>query len=115
MRNFSSISNLSFHSYYVNCGEYCNSVSSLAVVEALADSFETSKTLVKKAWTEALNGAPYSDHVSPSEYEVLVRLCEFCIYEAKVESCDGSGMAPKVFTYINLNTGSSVIWAVTIC
>lgn len=111
MRNFSTNSKVHFQSYNVNCGEYVNSVDAKLVVMALAEAFETHTSLVLKAWDDAVLLREYSDHISPSEYEVLVDLEKFSEFERKAVDDDSLQVESRSFIYINLNTGRTVVWS----
>lgn len=107
MRNFSASNTINFVSYNVNGSEYCHDVSTQKVVEALALAFETRLDLVCKALSEARDGQGWSEHISNGEFEVLVELHGFELYVAQATEESVS----RVFSYHNLNTGKSVIWA----
>jgi Ser/Thr protein kinase RdoA (MazF antagonist) len=113
MRNFSTLSKAHFVSYTVNGGEYVgNDIDISDVLGAIAAAFETPFSKVKAAYSEALAGFEESDHLTPSEFRVLVDLMMF---EALVRNKLSPGHSmfddeSHSFMYINLNTGKTVSW-----
>lgn len=115
MRNFSSVSTAKFVSYTINYGEYVSDDVDVAdVVRELARAFETPTATVFSAWKEACEGCDSSEHVSPSEYHVLVDLFGFCLRVQRALCTDGRDDVSCNFFYANLNTGKNVTWSLVI-
>ena len=113
MRNYSASNTIQFITADVNMGEYVyNDVDTGDVVMALAEAFQTPKPLVFKAWADALNGQTYTEHIAASEFQVLYELLAFSQSIEYIMNNDVTSEASNcAFTYHNLNTGRSVIWA----
>lgn len=116
MRNFHQISNVSFETYTINCGEYVSDdVDVTVVMQAVGSAFETAPALMSAAWRDVCEGEAFTVHIAPSEYDVLVSLLEFSCFVAESIRTDGKTTKSKVFSYFNLNTGKSVVWAHFVC
>ena len=116
MRNFHHVSKPNFTSYNINYGEYVSDGPSIAeVLHALSLAFETPYKKVGDAWLEVLQGSESSAFIAPSEYEVLVALYEFSRFvDHSIASNELFGDS-RAFSYVNLNTGKSVVWVHFVC
>ncbi len=113
MRNFAQVSPATFQTYTINGGEYVSDDVLLdigKVVSALGAAFETDISAMKRAWSDACNGAEFSNVIAASEYRVLQELFEFA-HLVRISICeDGATTKTSVFSYSNLNTGKVVTW-----
>jgi hypothetical protein len=112
MRNFVTVNGAQFQTYTINGGEYVSTDVDLGkVVGALAIAFDTSISLVRRAWLdEACKGILHSAILSPQEFEVLVELLGFSAFVSKSIGNNGWDTTTRVFHYSNLNTGKAVTW-----
>lgn len=113
MRNFVTNSHVNFQTYTVNFGEYTNDgVFIQDVLRELAVAFETPYREVLWSWeNEVLFNKPYSRDIVPSEYEVLTQLMTFSIWVVDSLETKGACTQSRVFCYVNLNTGKTVVWS----